>query len=270
MRHGLLTGFLTILVLGGTAAVAREPAPITKREARSLPAQQVERRVMAQLSDILEEERWERRKPPVRPLADMDFTTRPYSTDVPNLCRVDRLSVSFRTIGDDDGDADTPAVAEGFTASHYFHFRQAPKSHYREVVDHERGPNPSACNGISLAKNDFFLADGEETATNGFLLAHRVMNEILGGKPDYQVECESLQDEKYRSCAGIVGEIRESSIDSISVCEDRDRPHSVCYKIYAGYWLIQVTAGPFAYGPDVTPQKVTINELIVLSHERVD
>lgn len=274
MRSAIISAIVAMSALGSTSTIAREPTPITKREARTLPAPQVERRVMAQLSDIIEEERWEGRKPPVRPLTDMSFATKPRSTRVPGLCRVDRLRVSFRPAEQGDGDADTPVIANGLSASHYFYFREVPKSHYHDVVDYDRNPDQSACNEVSLAKNHFFNAEGEESATNGFFLAQKVMNEILGGKPEFPVDCDRSPNEKYRTCADIVREMKENPIDLIDSCESHDPPFSPCYKIYAGDRAMWIIASPIASGPNVlppfTPLKVKVDELIIMAHERVD
>jgi hypothetical protein len=263
-----------LAVLGSAGAVAREPAPITKREARDLPARQVERRVMAQLSHILTEERWDRRKPPARPLTDMDFVTQPRATSVPNLCQVDRLRVSFRPTRSEKGDADTPVRADGFTADHYFHFREAPKAYHGDAADYQRARNPSECADVDFGKDDFFNAPDEETATDGYYVAQRAIEEILKGKADLPVECDKYWYEKESSCADIVGKLKETSIDSIDKCDAEEAALARCYEIYIGDRLARIVASPIAFGqnvlPPLTPLKVKLSTLIILSHERVD
>jgi hypothetical protein len=265
------SAIVILFVLGSTGAMAHEPAAISKREARTLPAPQVERRVMAQLSNILEEERWDRRRPPVRPLTDLDFVTKPRPTPVPRLCRVDRLKVSFRPMTRGKGDADTPVLADGFTASHYFHFSQAPNNYFEELADYDRHQGGADCMGLSFTKEEFFEASSEEVATNGFFLARRVIDAILGGKPAFPVECNKSPED--RICADIVRNLM-ASIDSIEECEAEKVPLAGCYRIYAGDRVLRIVASPIAFGanalPPLTPLDVKVEELIILADERVD
>lgn len=274
MRSIFKSAVILLSVLGSGAAAAREPPPITKREARDLPAQQVERRVIDQLSHILTEERWDRRKPPVRPLTDMDFVTQPRATFVPNLCQVDRLRVNFRPMRSEKGDADTPVRADGFTADHYFHFKEAPKSHHGDAVDYQRARDPSECADVDFGKGNFFDAPDEETATDGYYVTQRAIGEIFKGKADLPVECDKYWFEKESSCADIVGKLKEASIDSIDKCEAEEPELARCYEIYIGDRLLRIVASPIASGKDVlpplTPLKVKLGTLIILSHERVD
>ena len=195
MRTELSATAIILAMIGSAGALAREPASITKREARDLPAQQVERRVMDQLGHILTEERWDRRKPPVRPLTDMDFVTPPRATFVPNLCQVDRLRISFRPTTPGKGDADTPVRADGFTATHYFRFKEAPKSYHGDAADYQRTRNPSECADVDFGRDEFFDAPDEETATNGYYVAQKAIGEILSGKADPPIECDREREE---------------------------------------------------------------------------
>ena len=230
---------LFIWLLGTTVpsfAVARQPSTITKVEARSLPASQVKRRVMDQLGDILAEERFRQRKPPVNPLTDMSFVTKPRATSVPNLCQIDQLTITFRSEEGERGNADTPVSVNGFSSARYFHFNSPPSDNYNKIVDYDRLPNDKACRNARRWDDEFFTAPDDNVATDGYLLAHRVIDAVITGTPPFPLACNKYSVEAKRECADIAREIRSAPISSIDQCET-DMPEfasALCYKVFVG------------------------------------
>jgi hypothetical protein len=267
---------MLLATIASSSAVARQSSTITKAEARSLPASQVKRRIMDQLSDILAEERFSQRKPPVNPLTDMSFVTKPRATAVPNLCQIDRLTITFRSEGDGKGNADTPVSANGFSSTRYFHFNKPPSDNYHTIVDYDHSPNDMACRNAKLWENEFFTASDDSVATDGYLLAHRTMDAIIAGNPTFPLACNKHPVETKRECADIVREIRSDPISSIDQCET-DIPElasAFCYRVFVDDRSLRIIASRYASGPNVPPPltvlRVELDSLIVLWHERVD
>jgi hypothetical protein len=265
-----------ILAASAAGAVAREASTISKTEARSLPAPEVKRRVMNQLSEILTEERFNHRRPPVRLLDDMSFITRARATQVPNLCQIDRLEIIFEPQDTDGGNADTPVSAKGFSATRYFHFPRAPSAPYEASVDYDQAPNDAACREAKLWEDEFFTADDDRTATDGYLLAHRVIDAMIAGSPSFQLNCEKYPSETDRECADIARDIKTAQISSIDRCET-DIPEfalASCYRAFVGDRSLRIIASPYAAGPNVptplTVLRVELDSLIIMAHERVD
>jgi hypothetical protein len=256
-------------------AMARDVPAITKAEARSLPAAVVKRRVMEQLSAILTGDGYTGRKPPVRPLTDLSFRTRPRATAVPGLCQVDWLTISFRLEAGAPLDADTPAMADGVSVTHHFLFRKPPTNEYQEIVDHGRTPDDARCRGADWLKDDFFSAPDVSIATDGYLLAYRAMDAILAGKPAFAFACSKFPDDT-RTCAEIVHALRPERLSNIDECEAGagGSLSASCYLIHAGEYSLRIIADRLAPGPDqlaaLTVVRVDLASLLILAHERID
>ncbi|UKK84207.1 hypothetical protein L7H23_16815 [Sphingopyxis sp. BSN-002] len=231
---------------------------------------------MRQLSEILEEERFEGRKPPTRVLTDMFFTTPPHATYVPGLCVVDRLTVSFTPHPKmAKPDADTPVRANGFSAERFYRFAQRPDAGYHQLLAEDYHPDDSRCSG-ALWKDEFFRAPSEEIAADGYFVAHRALDAILAGTPPFPFTCEKFPMETALGCSDLARMLKEGEIDSIDRCEESDATTAGnnCFAIRSGDRELRILASPHASGPNVPPPltiaSVHIGSLIVLVHERVD
>jgi hypothetical protein len=257
-------------------AAARDAPTITKAETRSLPPAVVKRRVMEQLGDILTGDRYTARRPPVRPLTDLSFHTRPRATAVPGLCQVDWLTISFRSEAGEPRDADTPATADGVSVTHHFLFRKPPTGEYREIADHGRTPDDARCRSADWRKDAFFSAPDDSIATDGYLLAYRAMDAIVAGKPPFPFACEKWPVEAERDCAGIVREIRSAGLSAIETCEVpmAEPSATACYAIDAGERALRIVSGHEQSGPDrrAAPKilRLALTSPIILIHERVE
>lgn len=273
----VLLASLVALMTAGCSTVEGGPSTaITKTEARSMPASVVKKRVLQQLSDVLSEVRFNHRRPSINPLTDMSFVTPPRATDVPGLCQLDMLKVTFRLSDDEQSNADTPAWVDGFSSTRYFHFARPPESNFNDIVDYDHEPSDSSCHGAELWEDEFFTAPDERAATDGFLLAHRVIDSISKGNPNFGFECNKYPTESARKCSDIARETSESQISSIDRCENNNSEFRLasCYSVYFGDRSLRIIASPYASGPNVLPSltilSVKLDSLIVMAHERVD
>lgn len=237
---------------------------------------EVKRRVMAQLGAVLVEERPNRGRTPVNPLTDMSFVTRPRATMVPALCRIDRLTVLFRSREPRASGPDTPVSVDGFAANHYFHFAAPPPGPYFKISDHEGQPNETACARAELWKDEFFSAPDEETATDGYLVTHRVLDAIVAGSASFGFACNKWPSEKGRDCIDIVRELQSEHVSSIDSCDSAatDEPGARCYEVFVGERSLRIVVSPIAFGgnaaPPLTVRRVELESPILLVHERVD
>lgn len=276
MRTFALIAALFALVLMPKQATADSSPAISKAEARSLPESQVKRRVMRQLADILKEERFERNRPPIRPLEDMTFTAEPRETRVPGLCQLDRLNLEFDSGDHKRKDAETPARVSGFTATRYFHFKSAPAGSFEQIVDYNRPVTAAQCQGLKLSQDEFFSAPDDRVATNGYLLAHRVMDAVIAGNPPFEFTCDKFAVEENRQCSEIVAQTKADQIFSIETCEiaSSELQTAICFRVDVGERSFRILADPAApFGPDEkTPSviKAQMSSLIMLWHERID
>lgn len=271
----LLIGVLAIVGVAGMCD-ARVPADISKIEARALPAGQVKRRVMAQLSALLTEERPSRKGRPKRLLTDMAFIAKARATMVPGLCQIDRLTLLFRPEGGETGDAATPVSVNGFETTHYYHFRRPLSDPFNTIVDRAKEQGDAQCRGATLAADPFFSAPDDQVAADGYLVAHRAMDAIVAGNPPFSLSCELYPLEAGRGCAAVIGEVRSEPVSSIESCETDlpDHKSDLCYRVYVGDRSLRILASGYSYGPHALPpltvKRVVMDSLIVMTHERVD
>lgn len=272
-----INAVLACLIMASVAGCAANgPRTITKTEARSLPEPVVKRRVMTQLEDLITGPQGRRRVAPVNPLTDMTFVARPRATVVPGLCRVDLLTVTFRSRQRGPGDADTPVSADGFRSSSHFHFITPPAANYHEASDDEGVLDDAACQKTDLDGSDYFLAEDDEVATNGFLVARRVMDAVATGDPGFALTCDKFPVEADRECVDILRQITLVPVVYVHRCEaDRpDAPGAHCYRVEVADRSLRIVTTPISYGsnsrPPLTVLDVHMDSLIVLAHERID
>jgi hypothetical protein len=263
------------LLLGAPAnALAQSAGTITKAEARSLPERTVRARVMAQLRAILSEDHFTRGRPPTRQLDDLSFRTRARAVEVPGLCQLDQLSVTFDSGRSEKGDENTPVSVDGFTASHFFHFVDPPTGDHDEIVDYDHRPPESRCRGLDFWKDDFFLAENAGVATDGYLVAHRAMDAIVAGTPSFTVTCDTYPNEASRSCAEVMREVRGESLSRITECDAGGLSLDACYVIDIGDRSLRITATRYGRGPGSPPPLTLLTfdmqSMVVIADSRID
>lgn len=260
-----------------TGCAASGPRTITKVEARSLPESVVRHRVMAQLSDLLTGPSGRRGAAPVHPLDDMSFVARPRMTFVTGLCQIDLLKVEFRSREPGGGgDANTPVAVNGFRSTSYFHFLRPPTAPFFEIETSEGRPDDAACAETDLFDSDYFVAEDEEVATNGFLVFRRVVDAVADGEPTFALTCDKFHPEAHLTCVDILRQVAEAPVYSVARCEIErpEAPGAHCYRVEASARSLRIVATPITYGPNMRPPltilDVHMDSLIILAHERVD
>lgn len=276
MRAACFLTFGVLAMVASGCVATGPPSTITKTEARSLSRAEVKARVLQQLADLVTEVRPGSRRPPVNPLTDVSFETRPRATEVNGLCRLDRLTVTFRPLGREWGDADTPVTADGFYAIRYYHFTTAPTQNYNEARRDDGPPDDAQCQDVNLWDADFFAAPDEQAATDGFLLMRRVVEAITTGRASFPFTCTKHPVEADRECVDIVRQIGSTPISDIERCEmQRGEPaFALCHRVLVGDRRFRIISSAYLYGPGALPSLtvlgVEMDALITLIHERVD
>lgn len=269
---------MIVLLIGATIAPASaRQETISKTEARSLPPAEVERRILRQLFDILKEHRPSQRTPPVNPLTEMYFAAEPRATEVPSLCRIDGLTVTFSPPrSTEKQDADTQMRVDGFEAEHQFHFKAPPTEPYEEITRRAPERQKTDCRGVDGWKDEIFAAPDEPTATDGYLAAHRALDAMITQKAGFPTSCDKRWSEKGRECSDIAQDFKRDQILAIDSCEaDISKfGNALCFVVRAGDRSLRIIASGYSYGRDVPPPltilSADMSNLIVLVHERTD
>jgi hypothetical protein len=272
LRDIFLTGFCLLLVPGfGSAAGARDAGTITKIESRKLPAAEVKRRTLEQLSRILVFQRYPVPKGrPKHPLSDLWFLTKPRETSTPGLCAVDSLTVNFRptrlpTIG-----ADTPTAAESIEAHTVYRFVVLPTSTNSVSRDWPLGPDNPDCLKINPAQAHMFNAASEENAVEGIWLAGEMGRQAQSGRMDFDVSCN---DEKLKreECTGLIERLGQDNISSIDLCE-AESSLTHCLAVFASTPSAELEIRLFlaSSGTQEMIKRVVVDKLVVVADERAD
>lgn len=269
------TVLLMIGLLGLVACTAGGGGTITKLEARTLPAVQVERRVMAQLADLVSEDRPSRRQAPVNPLTQMSFSTEPYATDTPGLCRIDTLTVLFRPLRAGRADVNTPMQASGFRATSYYRFLRRPALD-DDFLDVVTPSDDAACREADGPDAAYFTADDEEGAQTGYLVLLHTLEAAAAETPGFALTCERWRTDEGRTCLEVLRGLDARFVYAIDRCEPgRDAATGAyCHRVAIGERSLRIETTPIAYGPgarpSLTPLSVHIDSPIIMGHEIVD
>lgn len=184
MRY--LVGWVVLLVVTGRAAQAQAQQTITKLEIRRQDPAKTDKLLKDQLSRIFKKEDRRTKERPSQPLDWAWFSTEPYGTRVPGLCRVDSAVLNLAPVERvAEPDEQTPMRAYGISTSAHFYFVNAPKGWYAEVAQAGRLPWQRECEGID--NGDFFSAKDDELATNGMRAMLLAQQGVAAGelKPEH-------------------------------------------------------------------------------------
>lgn len=141
------------------AVPAHAAGSITKIEARKLPGKIVTRRVLDQLSDVLELEPYPARKvPPHRPLTDLWFWTLPRATSLRGLCSSDEVTVYFKAVSGPEKDAHSAMTAAGIASRTSYHFLAThPSLPAQEASAAEKTKADKQCSELAPSGRNSFL-----------------------------------------------------------------------------------------------------------------
>lgn len=243
---------------------------ITKLEVRTQDPRRTDAALKEQLWGIFEHEDRRRERRPQRPLNDVWLDTRPYSTEVPGLCRRDLLTLRLAPLERErHPTARTPTRAYGVDLSSHFHFLSPPADWHEVVADHERLPWEPRCARLKRDKVQFFHAPDNEVATNGYRAMLVARKAVAGGEIGLG-DCKPYGAES-RSCAALLAAWSDAP-DFIETCAAPVGQE--CYEISAGDERLRVLlVGRYNSSKKARRGQlisVSLDFLIILAHERID
>jgi len=221
-----------VLALALPLSATAEPAtPITKIETRSLPASEVSKRVMEQLSRIVTLSPDPNAQPrPAMPLSQLSFWTKPRATFITGLCAADGMTVSFRYTELAAGAA-TPVEADGVVAKTYYHFLDWPKDYAR----HDRSPeqvaqDEDACARFDPDKVRMIEASDESDVAEGAWL----FGEIVRRAADLRDSFDCTEDPRYGipQCRKRLATLRREDISNIGRCDIEGKGDGHCLTVF--------------------------------------
>jgi hypothetical protein len=274
MRLAIWTSVLAAAAIvagvGFGDAVRAAAPPISKLEARRLPAAVVAARVAAELADRLSEPpRPKGGRPPTRPLQDLWYWTRTRAADAPGLCVADLVIFSFKPVSAGRRvDASTPTTVSGVSADGRYSFLRPPASPDPDAESApERHRTERACTALDpeRASAHFFAASSAQQATRGAWILGELHRALGDGSFAGPVGCSGLGAGE--TCRDIVGAIGFDKVSSISDCGRDDTaptPYD-CWLFDAGDKQLQVYV-------DVgfLPRHVLETNFIVFGDTRID
>lgn len=218
MRFAVCRFAAIVLVVSSFPALAAS-LPITKLEARRLPAQQVTRRVLDQLSDPLKLQKYPASSvQPTRPLTDLWFWTRARSTYISGLCSADEVTVYFRGKSGPAENVRSEMTAAGIQARTVYRFLAEPQSFDPSILDAAaRWKADKACARLSPEKEGFFAAADEEMAAKGSWLIQSAMRETRGDQP-LSFECKF--EDMPQGCRQSLADVKANTLWQFSSCLD--------------------------------------------------
>lgn len=259
---------VAVLLLAGPAWAGGEVAPVTKRQAREIPSATLKARVLRQLSDVLvEQPRPRTGRKPVKLLTDLGFWTKPRPSSEPNVCQTTSVQFNFEPVGsdldrekdwDEDLDADTPVTVTDVATTAFYHVL-AVGADDMPGGDWRRGRR-AKCARLRIGEEVFFTAADAEDASRGAWLLARLRAAADQPKTDFVLKCP----ERQAACLGV---LKDEALWNVQGCRERTAA-GLCLNLNLGDHAVEVvyrwTAGAMVI------DNVRVDELIVLSHERID
>lgn len=214
---------MLFVLLSGTAHAAE---PISKTEIRAGSDRQTQRKVMAQLSDLLLPGTFGGRPghPPKRPLSDLWFHTRPRGTATEGVCVSDTVVIRFRPVETGPRDADTPVAASAVESTSQYRLRGAVDPASLDELDAAGQVRADQnCAAIDPRKAHFITAPDEDTLVEGLWMLRQAQ-----AAPPPTMTCEGYK----QPCAVVLAAIDPMTIESVDACSAKNGPP--CYVIYGG------------------------------------
>lgn len=269
-------GMASLALLAACASPSPQSSrPISKIEARSLPAKQVVQRATSQLAEILSLVPY----PPstVRPviaLKDLWFWTTPRATAVPGLCRSDEVVIEFAPSIDISSElnSDTQTRATGIRATPRFRFLAPPApTDWPDFTADEKARANADCALVDPQKEAFFETDSEfeGDANRMALLFERMQAELASGASGIDLVCSNST----KPCAEMFATMTLEDLRESRRCRGDDGKLATCTE----FRTRNQTSGDsriyvFWKYSDIpeTIYRVEVHELVVLGHARID
>ena len=263
---------LAVLALALAAPVtASAQAPtLSKTQARALPPEELTRRVMEQVADLLtpSDPPPTSGRAPTKPLRDLAFQSTPRATWAPGVCARDGMFVTFEPADTEPGaerGADTPMRAASVRATTRYRLVAPPASE----DDYYDGPPPAAAHEAcaQLAADDvsFFSAPTAEAALSGAWWLTRAAEGAVTPDPPFEIDCR-VATATPESCPAILRRLTVADIRSVWPCPD-DRRGSETLRC----WTIKVWPADKTYelkvfasrGPGAAIARIEVDEQVL-------
>jgi|GEM_PF-2985103 len=270
LRNIFLTGLCLLLVPGFEPSVgARNTGTITKIESRRLPAAEVKRRTLEQLSRILVLEPYPATtERPKLPLSDLWFWTKTRETFIPGLCAADNVTVYFRPVRLPTIGADTPTAAESIQAKTLYRFVVPPKSPVLESRNLPFGRDNPDCRRLDPQHAHMFNAPDEGGAVEGIWLVGEITARLQQGNADFKLSCTF--SEKQDECVRFVKQMKPEEIVDIDRCQADANENVTEHCIEASTFGQQLRVFADGYGAKEKIIRVEADELVTTADLRAD
>lgn len=264
--YRLPLAFVFGIAAAATSSVAAPIKTITKSEVRSADPSATHRRLRDVVWTLFEEQDYRREKSPTRPLSTLFLQTKTHSTEVPGLCRYDRMRVEFAQVNPTDKGPDASVRASGITSTSFFTFLSPPTDEYVKIAK-SRPVSLKECEKLP-EEHPFFVAEDENQATDAYR-AWLALSEARRTGAKFPMEC-NLFPVDTKSCGEVVGSLRASQLTEVETCEAQ--AGTTCHKLYFDDRMISITSTGRVYPGPPAGQIVSakLDSLIVLSHVIVD
>lgn len=207
---------------------AHAQQPSTTRELRALSPRAANRTVQRDLLSVL--------KPltafdsgMLRRLRGVGLSTRPYATEIADICRRDVVTLLYAPVEREAEPEDTGLRPYGIEASPEFHVLrgQVPRSN---ETDREQSPWQAKCLDLDHKKDtSWFWAKDAFHAAQGVLMFERAIQAVSAGKLK-SAPCPEILDPRKPSCEDAIVAVGDiSKIDSVESCPAEDG--KLCYVI---------------------------------------
>jgi len=268
LRDIFLTGLCLLLVPGfGSAAGARDAGTLTKIESRKLPAAEVKRRTLEQLSRILILDPYPATDvPPKLPLSDLSFWTKPRETSIPGLCATDSVTVNFRPAKLPLKGAETPTFAEGIQAKTAYRFAVLPKDSHIESRATPLGKDNPDCAKINPSVDQTFSARDEDDAVEGVWLVGEIERQAAKGNPSFALKCDFGGPDANDRCIKALNELKQTDVSIIERCERAENETGECLRIWM--WNQQVSLDVIVDNGKIV--RVAAGQVVTVSDQRAD
>lgn len=238
---------------------------LSKTTSRTLPERDVARRITAQLPAILLPADLRAPNPNAkRPLSSVVYDLPAQASDTEGICTQRYVWFDFTPVAA-DADADTDVRVSDLSTGLKIIVPNKP-GEYARLDDAQQKEAEKLCREAGMTPAyAIFRAEGAGLGIAA-LKAFEALQDALQRTVDFPVDCGS-KNPTDQSCRAGLAKLTPHAIDEVSDCgRDRVKPlYNVCWEVWAGDYTLRI----FVDAAGV-PQYALVDELVVMSHTRID
>jgi hypothetical protein len=238
---------------------------LSKTTSRTLPEREVARRVAAQLPAILLPADQRAPNPNAKkPLSSLVYDLSAQASDTEGICTQRYVWFDFTPVAA-DADADTDVhVSDLSTGLKIIALNKPGK--YAGLDDAQQKKAEKLCReaGITPAYA-VFRAEGAGPGIAA-LKAFEALQDALQRTVDFPIDCGN-KNPADQGCRAGLAKLTPRAIDQVGGCgRDRAKPlYNVCWEVWAGDYTLRIFVNEKG-----VPQYALVDELVVMSHTRID